>query len=65
MEYQLSSHDSKMLADIEDIRDFIEWVCSKAERFGLNAELKRYTKGGSGSSDAVSVNPLEKNNETH
>jgi len=49
----------------EDIRDFIEWVCSKAERFGLNAELKRYTKGGSGSSDAVSVNPLEKNNETH
>tara|TARA_R100001244_G_scaffold19863_1_gene20652 strand:+ start:2107 stop:2301 length:195 start_codon:yes stop_codon:yes gene_type:complete len=48
----------------DDIRDFIEWVSRKAERLGLSVKLERYIKG-SGSLDAVSVNSIEENNETH
>ena len=48
----------------DDIRDFIEWVSRKAERLGLSVKLERYIKG-SGSLDAVSVDSIEENNETH
>ena len=48
----------------DDIRDFIEWVSRKAERLGLSGKLERYIKG-SGSLDAVSVDSIEENNETH
>ena len=48
----------------DDIRDFIEWVSRKAERLGLSVKLERYIKG-SGSLDAVSVDTIEENNETH
>tara|TARA_R110002153_G_scaffold437_3_gene2047 strand:- start:1088 stop:1282 length:195 start_codon:yes stop_codon:yes gene_type:complete len=48
----------------DDIRDFIEWVSRKAERLGLSVKLERYIKG-SGSLDAVSVNTIKEEDETH
>ena len=61
---QLYIHPSDDTTD-SDVRDFIEWVSRKAERLGFRVELKRQSQSGSGSSEAVSTNPLEKHNETH
>jgi hypothetical protein len=44
-----------------DVRDFMEWVTKKAERLGFNVELDLYKESGSGSSEAVSPNPLATN----
>tara|TARA_A100001201_G_scaffold49879_1_gene49715 strand:- start:1516 stop:1707 length:192 start_codon:yes stop_codon:yes gene_type:complete len=47
----------------QDIIDFVEWVYQKAERLGFQVELKPHQDTGSGSSDAVSTNPMDKTNE--
>ena len=49
----------------EDVQDFIEWVYRKAERLGFTVELKTHQEKQSGSSDTISTNPLDTNNETH
>jgi len=49
----------------EDVRDFVEWVCRKAERLGFKVELKTYQKEGSGSSEAISTHPLVPDNEAY
>ena len=49
----------------EDVQDFLEWVYRKAERLGFTVELKTHQETQSGSSDTVSTNPLDTNNETH
>jgi len=44
-----------------DVRDFVEWVTKKAERLGFHVELDLHKESGSGSSEAVSPNPLATN----
>ena len=44
-----------------DVRDFVEWVTKKAERLGFHVELDLYKESGSGSSEAISPNPLATN----
>jgi hypothetical protein len=61
---KLYIHPSQETTD-DDIRDFIEWVSRKAERLGFRAEVERYQKTESGSTDTVSVNPLKNPDETH
>ena len=61
---KLYIHPSNDTTD-EDIRDFIEWVSRKGERLGFKVELKWHEKSGSGSTDIMSTNPLNKSNETH
>lgn len=41
-----------------DVRDFVEWVTKKAERLGFSVELDLHKESGSGSSEAISPNPL-------
>jgi len=48
----------------DDIHDFIEWIYRKAERLGFQVELETYQETGSGSSEAVSTNPLDSTNES-
>ena len=45
MEYQLSSHDSKMLADIEDIRKFTVFLTDLTYTPLVNAEIEKRIKG--------------------
>jgi hypothetical protein len=47
----------------EDIIDFVEWVYRKAERLGFQVKLEPHQDTGSGSSDAISTNPMDKTNE--
>ena len=61
---KLYIHPSEDTTD-EDIRDFIDWVSRKGERLGFKVELKCNNKSGSGSTDVMSTNPLDKSNETH
>tara|TARA_R110000824_G_scaffold26154_3_gene90293 strand:- start:3302 stop:3499 length:198 start_codon:yes stop_codon:yes gene_type:complete len=49
----------------DDIHDFVEWVYKKAERLGFQVELETYQETGSGSSEAVSTNPLDSTNESN
>lgn len=61
---KLYIHPSDDTTD-DDIRDFIEWVSRKAERLGFRVELKRHEQSGSGSTEVLSHNPLDKSNETY
>jgi peptide subunit release factor 1 (eRF1) len=61
---QLFIHPEKDMSE-EDVRDFVEWVCRKAERLGFKVELKTYQKEGSGSSEAISTHPLVPDNEAY
>ena len=47
----------------DDIQDFVEWVYKKAERLGFQVELETNQETESGSSDALSPNPLDSSNE--
>ena len=47
----------------DDIQDFVEWVYKKAERLGFQVELETHQETESGSSDALSPNPLDSSNE--
>ena len=44
-----------------DVRDFVVWVTKKAEQLGFQVELDLHKESGSGSSEAVSPNPLATN----
>ena len=61
---QLFIHPEDDTSD-DDVRDFVEWVCRKAERMGFKVELKTYQKEGSGSSEAISTHPQVPDIETH
>ena len=41
-----------------DVKDFVEWVCKKAERLGFKVELDMYKEKEASSSEFISPNPL-------